>query len=156
MNPQDINKYLYIEKTPTWLVRTIYALGILCYLPVIYGYWLFIQTRPFYTWFIFPIVLFFTVYYLNSYTINLFYKSPDLKKHTALRDIYWAQQEAPPSVDIFLPICGEAVSVLEKTFEAVRNIPYSNKKVYVLDDKGGDEYKKNCRKIRVQLSLARE
>lgn len=141
MNPQDINKYLYIEKTPTWLVRGLYGLGILCYLPVIYGYWLFIDTSPFYTWFIFPIVVFFTVYYLNSYTINLFYKRPNLKKHLALLESYWGTRAVAPSVDIFLPICGEAVSVLEKTFEAVNNIPYANKKVYVLDDKGGEEYK---------------
>lgn len=147
MNPQDINKYLYIEKTPTWLIRAIYGFGILCYLPVIYGYYLFINTSPFYTWFILPIVVFFTVYYLNSYTINLFYKRPDLVKHLLLLDRYWSNQKTPPSVDIFLPICGEAVSVLEKTFEAVTNIPYTNKKVYVLDDKGGDEYKQAAEKF---------
>jgi cellulose synthase (UDP-forming) len=146
MNPKDINKYLYINKTPTWLIRAIYGLGILCYLPVIYGYYLFINTSPFYTWFIFPIVIFFTVYYLNSYTINLFYKRPNLTKHLALVEAYWQNQKAPPSVDIFLPICGEAVSVLENTFKAVTNIPYENKKVYVLDDKGGDEYKQAAEK----------
>jgi cellulose synthase (UDP-forming) len=84
---------------------------------------------------------------LNSYTINLFYKRPDLEKHFALLESYWTNQKTPPSVDIFLPICGEAVNVLEKTFEAVTNIPYANKKVYVLDDKGGVEYEKVAEKF---------
>src|SRR4051812_921340 len=134
MDPRDLNKYLYIEKTPTWLVRLIYAFGVLCYPFVLYGYWLFVQTSPFYTWFILPLVIFITTYYLTSYTINLFYKRVDLPKHFALLQSYWKNPSVTPSIDVFLPICGEDLSVLEKTFRAVQNIPYENKKVYVLDD----------------------
>ncbi len=147
MNPKDINKYLYIEKTPTWLVRSLYILGILCWLPVVYGYWLFIQAGPFYTWFILPVVLFFTIYYLNTYTINLFYKRPNLKKHIAFIEDFWRNTPVEPSIDIFLPICGESVTVLEKTWAAVQEIPYKNKKAYVLDDKGGTEYEELAKKF---------
>lgn len=140
MKSRDLNKYLYIERTPTWLVRVVYGIGILSYLAVAYGYWLFIKTSDFYGWFILPIVAFFTIYYLNTYIINLFYRRLDLQKHGALIEKYWKDIFTEPSVDIFLPICGEKVSVLENTFIAVQEIPYLNKKVYVMDDKGGKEY----------------
>ncbi|MDB5204334.1 MAG: hypothetical protein JWP09_362 [Candidatus Taylorbacteria bacterium] len=147
MNPKDINKYLYINKTPTWLVRAIYGLGILCWIPVVYGYWLFMESGPFYTWFFLPIVIFFTLYYVNSYAINIFYKRLNLKKHTALIENYWQNIKEEPSVDIFLPICGESVKVLENTCKAVEDIPYKNKKVYILDDKGGSEYSDLAKKF---------
>ena len=44
-------------------------------------------------------------------------------------------------VDIFITICGEEIGVLQKTFEAVLEVKYLNKKIYVLDDKGVEEHR---------------
>ncbi|MFH1193909.1 MAG: cellulose synthase catalytic subunit [bacterium] len=40
-----------------------------------------------------------------------------------------------------MPICGEDIIILRKTFLAVSKINYENKKVYVLDDSGNEEHK---------------
>jgi cellulose synthase/poly-beta-1,6-N-acetylglucosamine synthase-like glycosyltransferase len=44
------------------------------------------------------------------------------------------------SVDIFLPICGENIEIVKKTWNAVKSLDYGNYNVYVLDDKGDKEY----------------
>jgi cellulose synthase/poly-beta-1,6-N-acetylglucosamine synthase-like glycosyltransferase len=41
-----------------------------------------------------------------------------------------------PSVDIFIPTCGEPASVLERTIAAATRIRYARKRIYVLDDTG--------------------
>jgi cellulose synthase (UDP-forming) len=53
---------------------------------------------------------------------------------------YWKHFSVVPSVDIFLPICGEETEVLKKTFLAVEQLNYARKTVYVLDDKGDPEH----------------
>ena len=60
------------------------------------------------------------------------YKKFDVVLHKALV----RSNSKYPSVDVFLPICGEDMKVITKTWEAVKNLDYPNYKVYVLDDKG--------------------
>ncbi|HIK45644.1 MAG TPA: glycosyltransferase [Leptolyngbyaceae cyanobacterium M65_K2018_010] len=43
-----------------------------------------------------------------------------------------------PSVDIFLPSCGENIRLLVHTFDAIRKIKYNKLNVYCLDDEGRD------------------
>lgn len=139
MDPNKVNKYLYIEKTPTWLVRILFGAGILTWLAVIYGYIPFLKLNPIFFFIVLPIIVFLILYHLVSYFINLFYKQFDLRKHKRLVKRY-ALVGDHPLVDIFLPICGEDPAVLARTFKAVSELEYSNKKVYVLDDKGIEEH----------------
>ncbi|BAS59875.1 nucleotide-diphospho-sugar transferase [Leptolyngbya boryana NIES-2135] len=44
-----------------------------------------------------------------------------------------------PTVDVYLPNCGEDIQVLVNQFKAVKQLDYPNFKVYVLDDAGRDE-----------------
>lgn len=128
--------YAFVVKNAR-LVHAVYALGILTWFGVVYGYVIFFSLNRWY-WLIFgPIILLFTLYHLISYGINLFYKAFDVRGHRALVKSFWQKSERP-SVDVFLPICGEDISLLETTFAAVKDIAYANKTVYVLDD-GGDE-----------------
>ena len=129
-NPSRINKYLYIEKTPTWKVRLLYTFGIVSWLLIMYGYWGIIGIDPFYTFFVVPVFVLLSIYHLASFGLNLFYRQFDLKKHFALVKAYHHE----PPVDIFLPICGEEVDVLRNTWDHVAKIDYKNKTVYVLDD----------------------
>lgn len=46
------------------------------------------------------------------------------------------------SVDIFIPVAGESIELLKKTLEAAVLINFPNKKIYILDDKDNEEYKK--------------
>ena len=145
MGATKLSIYLYVEKTPTWLVRVVYIFGIFSWLLVVYGYTSLIVTDPLYWWILFPALFFFTAYYLTSYSINLWYKQFDVREHIRILRRFW-RKKITPSVDIFLPICGEDTEVLAQTFLAVKNLRYKNKTVYVLDDKGIEEHK--------QLALA--
>ncbi len=133
-NPSSINKYLYIEKTPTWKVRLLYTFGIVSWLLIMYGYWGILGIDPFYTFFVVPVFVLLSIYHLASFGLNLFYRQFDLKKHFALVKAYHHE----PPVDIFLPICGEEVAVLRNTWDHVAMIEYKNKTVYVLDDSKED------------------
>src|SRR3989344_6632485 len=137
-NPEKLNKYLYIEKTPTWLVRAIYLFGIVSWLLVVFGFTGLVVIEPFYRWVIAPIIVFFTIYHIASFGLNLFYQQFDLKKHHSLIEKFWISH-IEPTIDIFLPICGEDVSVLRNTWKYVSQLQYRNKHVYVLDDSMGGE-----------------
>ncbi len=133
MNPENLDKYLYIKKTPTWWVRFVYAISIASWILLLYGFWDAVLYIPFYTYFVGPLLIFFSLYYLSSYGLNLFYKQFDLKKHARVLEEYWQKNENP-SIDVFLPICGEKIELIKNTWEYVSKINYKNIKVYVLDD----------------------
>ena len=136
-NPLHIEKYLYINKTPTWKVRGLYLFGIIAWFFVLFGFMGMFFIDPFYQLFIFPILALFTIYHLLSFGINLFYKQFDLERHFKLLESFYDE----PSVDIFLPICGEDISIINNTWKHIQHIKYQNKKIYVLDDS-----KENCGK----------
>src|SRR5690349_4613045 len=100
-NPSRINKYLYIERTQTWKVRTLYFFGILSWLLIMCGYWGITGIDPFYTFFVLPIFVLLSIYHLASFFLNLFYRQFDLPRHQALVQTHSGE----PPVDIFLPIC---------------------------------------------------
>lgn len=134
MNPNKINKYLYINKSPNWLIMLVNAVGIITWSLVVYGYWDAIKYDAFFRWIIAPILAVFTAYYFLSYGMNLFYyRRLKLSNHKKLMSDYW-ENNNNPSVDIYLPICGENIELLENTWKNVALLNYSNKKVYVLDD----------------------
>lgn len=145
MNPKNLNKYLYIKKTPTWLVRVLYSIGVISWFGVIYGYTLFFFASKLVFFIVAPFIGFLVAYHFLSYAITLFYEQFDLKKHFLLLKHYdirklSSNKSTFPLIDIFLPICGESSEVLQKTFHAVSKLNYPNKKVYVLDDKGIAEH----------------
>ncbi len=50
------------------------------------------------------------------------------------------QADYRPSVDIFLPVCGESLAILDNTWKHVAALKYSGRlNVYVLDDAHSDE-----------------
>lgn len=137
VNPAHIQKYLYIEKTPTWKIRSLYFFGIISWLLIVYGYIFVIGVDPVFTFFVFPIIAFLTLYHLTSFGLNLFYKQFNLKNHLKLTEEFWIDKKQH-SVDIFLPVCGEDTNLLINTWWHVFNLSYKNKKVYVLDDSSKD------------------
>ncbi len=146
MHPENLNKYLYVQKTPTWMIRSLYSLGILTWCGVIYGYSLFFTANRTFFYIVAPFIGFLIIYHLVSYSIILFYKQFDLRRHFFLLKHFNLEKLSSvpgslPLVDIFLPICGESAYVLSKTFLAVLKINYPNKQVYVLDDRGVEEHK---------------
>ncbi len=141
MDPSKLNKYLYIDSTPTWLIRGIYSAGIVSWMVLMYGYYVFYTFNPVFFWIISPAVFFLFFYHVLSYTLMLFYKQFDSNAHNwnkvyyNVRNLSKSKKEYP-LVDIFLPICGEDTSVIHNTFAAVSKLDYPNFSVYVLDDRG--------------------
>jgi cellulose synthase (UDP-forming) len=134
-NPALIRKYLYIDSTPTWKVRSLYLFGLASWLLLMLGYWGAFGVDPFYSYFITPLFLLLSIYHLTSFGLNLFYRQFDLRHHR-MKVKFWlvSSHDRQPPVDIFLPICGEDLDVLRNTWGYVSKLNYSKKTVYVLDD----------------------
>lgn len=139
LDPNTIHKYLYIEKTPTWKVRVLYSFGIISWLLVLWGFSGAVLYDPFYRYFVGPILAVLTVYQLSSFALNLFYRQFDLSGHLLWVQAFWIIRGGrQPSVDIFLPICGEDIAILRNTWEHVSRLRYRKKHMYVLDDSKED------------------
>jgi cellulose synthase (UDP-forming) len=133
----EFDKNHYIIKYP-WVMKSIYAFGILSWFSTFIAYFSFFNLDLFYWALFFPPILVLTIYNTISYSINLFYKKPDIQKHQQLVNDFISSTNKP-SVDIQLPVCGEPIDILRRTWESVAKIDYPNYKVYVLDDKGSQE-----------------
>lgn len=128
-----IDKYRYIRATPTWIVRLLYVCGFASWMCAVWGYLQVLGLDPFFTWFVLPIVGLFTLYHALSFGINMLYRQFDLAAHTQRVAAYW-RATPPPTVDVFLPICGEDMAVLRNTWTHVAQLNYPNYRVFVLDD----------------------
>ncbi|UCD35643.1 MAG: glycosyltransferase [Nitrospiraceae bacterium] len=75
-------------------------------------------------------------------------------------NVLWAKRhhrpDGPPiekkkfSLDIFIPVSGEPVEIIEKTLKGAVSIDYENKTVYVLDDGEDDQVKSLCEQHHVE------
>jgi cellulose synthase (UDP-forming) len=85
--------------------------------------------------FLMPLLTFTIAYYLISFYVNVGTRGFDLPAHRMLV-ASWRPREYP-SLDVFLPVCGEPIAVLHNTwthvFELVQEYP-GIAMVYVLDD----------------------
>ena len=87
-----------------------------------------------------PLFGFTVLYYLISLVVNVGTPGFDVARHRRLVAA-WAPEHYP-SVDVFLPVCGEAPDVLRNTWEHVDEMAdrYPGRvHVYVLDDSATDE-----------------
>lgn len=133
LSPKFPSKYLYIDNTPAWKVRALYIFGIFSWIGVIYGFRGMVLVDPFYTWFVTPVIFLITLYHILSFGVNATFKKFNIKKHEEQKDEFWKNGNNP-TVDVFLPICGESIKTLKNTWQNVANLNYKNLKVYVLDD----------------------
>ncbi len=134
------SKYVYVINHPNWL-RFRYLLSLIAFLMTIIGNYYFLSSNIFISLTFGTLFVFLTTYFVMNYGIILTgYKKFDVERHNKIRNNYWAHNPEK-SVDIFLPICGEDIDVLRNTWEGVKNLKYYTYQVYVLDDKGTDDYK---------------
>jgi cellulose synthase (UDP-forming) len=76
----------------------------------------------------------YALYTLISLRVNGFTRSDSLAEHRA-RVEGWTP-DAIPSIDVFLPVCGEPLSILRNTWAYVANLSWpGDLTVYVMDDK---------------------
>lgn len=134
-----LDKYQYLRTSP-YLIRTIGILGILTTLLMGYGLFLYAQIEPLYLFVFGPIIAIFTFNKLLRFFIQLFFPKFSIAKHEEFIRNYWATNPEP-TVNVFLPWAGEDLEIHEEVVKAVRNLDYTNYKVYMLDDVGREDYK---------------
>jgi cellulose synthase (UDP-forming) len=130
--PNQDYRYNYIVKNPSQL-RRIYFVILITWLIAVFGIIRFFNLSIWYWILMFP--LFFPSIYSRTtdYILNVFYPGFDLDDHERIKDKFWKKNN--PTVDIFLPICGESIDIFRPTWEAVTKLNYDNYKVYVLEDR---------------------
>ena len=138
--PDDGEKHVYAYRNLTYLA-TILVIGSGC---LIFSQ-LRLETEQPLLW---PFMIFtasYVIYQLISLPVNFTGRGFDLEMHEALVSAW--RPPAYPTVDIFLPICGEPVAVLRNTWTAVVGLVASyagRAEVHVLDDGPSDEARRLC------------
>lgn len=132
--PNVSEKYLYLKRNINF-IATYQGFSILFMLTglvlFIYSYYIFYIFIPYFLYLIF--------YFICSFYCNIYGKDFDLDNHLKLKEKI--DLSTAPSVDIYLPCCGESLELLENTYKYVKLIDYNNYKVYVLDDSNNIEIK---------------
>ena len=135
--PTAAEKHLYVDRR-IWVLLVSSILSLSC-LTISQVHLLRLQP---YLWFLTPFLVFTIVYYLISLRVSLPSRNFDIDTHQAVVASW--DPLVHPSVDIWLPICGEDLAVLENTWRYVRSLgqaypgPMS---VYVLDDADSSDAK---------------
>lgn len=133
--PTDAEKMSYAWRSLPFLTTAI-TISSLCI--VVAQAWLEIRHPAFLLFAIYTLL--YAIYQAISIPVNFTGSSFDLQAHE-LRVLTWRPQRYP-SVDIFLPICGEPLDVLHNTWKGVAMLweAYPGEvRPYVLDDGDSDE-----------------
>lgn len=111
----------------------LYSFGIVSTGLLITGGFLFATQRPWLGFWWFSAFVALNAFYLGiSYLVGLSAKPFDITKHW---DIVRDSGDFMPSVDVYLPTCGEPLEILANTYKHVKDLMWwPNLRVYVLDD----------------------
>jgi cellulose synthase/poly-beta-1,6-N-acetylglucosamine synthase-like glycosyltransferase len=131
--PTEREKYAYLKQNK----GPIYAIGLLSFSSLSAGMVLFTIHHPVFYFFWGFVVL--TVIYLGiSYIIGVCGQAFDFEEH---QRVITTNPLYRPTVDVYLPNCGEDSEILENTFLNVALLEWPKEllKVFVLDDRGRPE-----------------
>jgi cellulose synthase (UDP-forming) len=130
---EDKTRYLH-RQVPLLLVSSMLSLSCLTVSQLHL-----IQLSP-WLWALAPFLVFTLVYYLISLRVNLGSRNFDWRTHRALVGSW--NPRTYPTVDVWLPVCGEDLAVLDNTWSHVADLAASYPgwmTVYVLDDGDHDQ-----------------
>ncbi|MEY9965990.1 cellulose synthase (UDP-forming) [Streptacidiphilus sp. MAP12-16] len=133
--PNDVEKYSYTNRR-LWILTCCSIISFSC---LLVSQVALARSTP-WLWIYLPFLVFTVIYYLISLRVNGFTKDFDIKAHRALVRA-WRPEEYP-TVDVFLPVCGEPIEVLHNTWTHVARLRdrYPGLVVpYVLDDSASSE-----------------
>jgi cellulose synthase (UDP-forming) len=131
-------KYSYININSDIIkISSIY--GLFAFLFSSYGMVLFF-TGYFWSWlFVLPYLFVAYNFIVNNVTV-LFYPNFNYDDHEKFVRSFWIHNKEP-LVDVFLPIFGEELDIIQDTWNYLKKVKYKNIQVYVLDDKGDPKLK---------------
>lgn len=125
--PSAYEKYLYV-KSGRWLISTF---GLFSSAALMTGMWFFVMFTGTYWFSVFVAVS--TVYFYTSYVlVNCTGKDFNLRVHNNIKTLHSSRGD--DAIDIFLPVCGESMSIISNTWKYVSELDWNNKRVHVLDD----------------------
>lgn len=133
--PDDHEKYSYVDRNLTYLA-TILILGAGCLIISQLRF----ETHDLALWPFMVFTVTYIAYQAISIPVNFTGAGFDLVAHQA-RVSGWSPP-CYPSVDIFLPVCGEPIEVLDNTWKAVSELVSSYQGIatpFVLDDGASDD-----------------
>ncbi|MFF3420777.1 glycosyltransferase family 2 protein [Streptomyces sp. NPDC002698] len=133
--PSDSEKYSYVGRR-LWVLTVASLVSISC---LALSQFRLFSSVPLLRFF-YPLLAFTVLYYLISLWVNLFSRDFDLSRHQKLVDSW--RPDVYPSVDVFLPVCGEPVEILHNTWTHVRALAAHYPGVcepFVLDDSASPE-----------------
>lgn len=131
--PSEEEKYSYVDMSRRFIVSSV---G-LAVLTMAVGTFLLARASPYYCWFVIC-ALFTEVWLLASLWMAVSGKKFDVFAHNKLVQDFPIIEKRAPTIDIYLPICKEALEVIENAWNyvAALNYPDSRLAVLVLDDGG--------------------
>ncbi|MET8946284.1 cellulose synthase catalytic subunit [Streptomyces sp. NPDC004542] len=133
--PDDAEKYAYVRRHLSVLM----AGSLVSFACLAVSQVLFTASSPWF-WLTTPLLALVVADYLISLYLDGLSKDFDLKAHKAL--VAGWRPAAHPSVDVFLPVCGEPLEVLHNTWVHVNRLAGTYRgevNVYVLDDAADSE-----------------
>jgi cellulose synthase/poly-beta-1,6-N-acetylglucosamine synthase-like glycosyltransferase len=134
-SPTDGEKYLYVKQNRAFFYWT----GVPSFLALVTGMTYFSLQHPYTS--VYLLFVFVTSIYLGiSYFIGVMGKPFSLEVHNKIKE---ENKNYEPTIDVYLPCCGEPLEVLENTYKHVALLNWNKEKlkVYILDDKGLDAIK---------------
>ena len=158
--PSEEEKYSYVDMSRRFLFSCV---G-LAFLAVAARTVLFARSSPYHCWFIIY-ALITEIWLLASLWIAVFGGKFDVPAHNKLVQDFPLTEKGAPTVDIYLPICKEALQVIENAWNHVAALKYPDSRlaVFALDD-GGEKavqslaerfhFKYICRPNRPELKKA--
>jgi cellulose synthase/poly-beta-1,6-N-acetylglucosamine synthase-like glycosyltransferase len=141
--PSDAEKFSYVRRH-SW-VLTLFSM--LTFPPLIYGQIRLVAESPWFLLYL-PFIVLGLLTFLMSLLADGFSKGFDLAEHRRIVQS-WAPRRFP-SVDVFLPVCGEPIEILRNTWThvaALRTAYPGTLTPYVLDDSGNPELKAMAKKF---------
>ncbi len=141
--PSDTEKYAYVRRH-AWVLTLCAALSIP---PLVYGQARMVLNSPWF-WVYVPFALFGVLCFVLSVTADGMSRSFDLDEHKRIVASWMPLWH--PSVDVFLPVCGEPLEVLRNAWTHVARLRshYPGQVTpYVLDDSANPEIKAMARRF---------
>ncbi len=127
--PSNMEKYSFFGKQKRWAFVWLFA----AQLTAIYAF-VEVALHGYDTLFLLVFLLLLLPPTVVNFWLRMRSHRGTLDEHLALV-ADWRAKDVRPSVDVFLPVCGESPSVLHNTWEAVRGLEYAGAvNVWVLDD----------------------
>ena len=135
--PSTVERYEYKNPSTWWAYW-----GVLAFLCVLYSSFWFLNETHFWGYLIYIFLT--TAWTLPHFLFVIVGKKFDFVDHIEVIQKHFSDIQNPdtdqridrPSVDVFIPTCGENLQIIENTFAYASQLTYRPLKIYALDDGG--------------------